>query len=342
MSRLTWVVFASLLLACSTSDKPKAKEASTGEEVAAVADPLPSWNDSKIKAQIIEFVAGVSDPESPSFVDLAARVAVFDNDGTLWVEQPMAAEMAFAVDRVEELAKVHPEWKTEEPFKTVLSGDVESLLAEGPRAIVEVVVASHTGMSTTLFDTIATEWIRDAVQPRFKKPYPELAYQPQLELLRFLEANGFRNFIVSGGTAEFIRVFSEDTYGIPPERVVGSSLETRYEVQGGKPSLLRIPKVDFIDDKGGKPVGIHKHIARRPLLAVGNSDGDFEMLQYTTMGSGSARLGVIVHHDDAKREYAYDRDSDVGRLDKALDAAPDYGWLVVSMKDDWNTIFVKD
>ncbi len=342
LRRLTWVALASLLLACSSSEKPKPKEASAGEEAVAMVDPLPSWNDSKTKTQIIEFVLGVSDPESSSFIPPAARVAVFDNDGTLWVEKPMVAEMAFAVDRVEELSKVHPEWKTEEPFKTVLAGDIDALVNEGPRAIVEVVVASHTGMSTTLFDTIATEWIRDAVQPRFKKPYPELAYQPQIELLRFLEANEFRNFIVSGGTAEFIRVFSEETYGIPPQRVVGSSLETRYEVQGGKPSLLRIPEVDFIDDKGGKPVGIHKHIARRPILAVGNSDGDFEMLQYTTMGSGGARLGIIVHHDDPVREYAYDRGAGVGSLDKALDAAPEYGWLVVSMKNDWNTIFVKD
>ena len=216
VNRLTWVALASLLAACSSTETPKATESETGDELAAVVDPLPSWNDSAIKARLLEFVAAVTDPEAPTFVEPAARVAVFDNDGTLWVEQPMVPEMAFAVDRVIDLAKVHPEWKTEEPFKTVLSGNTQALLDEGTRAIVEVVVASHTGMSTTLFDTIAAEWLRDAVQPRFKKPYTELAYQPQLELLRFLEANGFSNFIVSGGTAEFIRVFSQETYGIPP------------------------------------------------------------------------------------------------------------------------------
>jgi hypothetical protein len=250
--------------------------------------------------------------------------------------------MAFAIDRVVDLAKVHPEWKTEEPFRTVLEGNIEALVTAGPRSVIEVVMASHTGMSTTLFDSIATEWVRDALHPDFEIPYTDLAYQPQLELLRYLEANGFTNFIVSGGTVEFIRVFSHETYGIPPQRVVGSSVETRYEVQGGKPSLLRLPQVDFIDDKGGKPVGIHKHIARRPILAFGNSDGDFEMLQYTTMGSGGTRLGLLLHHDDAEREYAYDRNSKVGTLDKALDAANSAGWVVVSMKNDWNSVFVED
>jgi phosphoglycolate phosphatase-like HAD superfamily hydrolase len=342
LSRLSWLALASLLFACATSETPRARETNTGDEQAVAVDPLPSWNDSATKARIIEFVQSVIDPDSPAYVEPFERVAVFDNDGTLWVEQPMVAEMAFAVDRVIELSKVHPEWKTQEPFKTVLSGDMESLAAAGPRAIIEVVVASHTGMSTTLFDTIATEWIRDTVHPELEKPYTELVYQPQLELLRFLEANGFSNFIVSGGTVEFIRVFSHETYGIPPQRVVGSSLETRYEVQGGKPSLLRVPEVDFIDDRGGKPVGIHKHVARRPILAVGNSDGDFEMLQWTTLGSGGTRLGLVIHHDDAEREYAYDRDSKIGTLDKTLDAADASGWLVVSMKNDWNTIFPED
>jgi len=342
LRRLTWLALATMLVACSNTDKPKTNETNTGDESQVAVDPLPSWNDSAVKTRLLEFVATVTDPESPYFVEPFDRVAVFDQDGTLWVEQPMVPEMAFAVDRVVELSKVHPEWKTQEPFKTVLAGDMATLAKEGPRAVVEVVVASHTGMSTTLFDTIATEWIRDAVHPRFKKPYTELVYQPQLELLRFLETNGFSNFIVSGGTAEFIRIFSEETYNIPAQRVVGSSLETRFEVQGGKPSLLRIPEVDFIDDRGGKPVGIHKHIARQPILAVGNSDGDFEMLQYATLGSGGTRLGLLVHHDDAEREYAYDRESDIGRLDKGLDAADQYGWFVVSMKNDWNTMFAED
>lgn len=338
LRRLTWLALASLLVACSTSDKPKAKETSTGAEKVVEVDPLPSWSDSSTKARIIEFVTSVTDPDGPAFVEAYSRVAVFDHDGTLWVEQPMVAEMAFAVDRVVELSKVHPEWKTQEPFKTVLAGDMDALVQAGSRAIIEVVVASHTGMSTTLFDTIATEWVRDAVHPDLKKPYTELVYQPQLELLRYLEANGFSNFIVSGGTVEFIRVFVQDTYGIPPQRVVGSSLETRYEVQGGKPSLLRLPEVDFIDDKGGKPVGIHRHIGRRPIAAFGNSDGDFQMLEYTVGGEGP-RFAMLVHHTDAEREWAYDRDSHIGRLRRGLDEAERRGWLVVDMAEAWQTIF---
>ena len=268
-------------------------------------------------------------------------MATFDNDGTLWVEQPVYAEMAFALHRVRDLAKVHPEWATKEPFKAVIEGDREALVAAGSRGLVEIVLASHTGMSATLFDTIATEWVRDARHPKFEEPYTELAYQPQLELLRYLEANGFKTFIVSGGSVEFMRTYAEQVYGIPPERVVGSSIETRYEVQGGKPSLLRLPQIDFVDDKVGKPVGIHKHVGLRPILAFGNSDGDLEMLQWTTVGSGGVRLGLVLHHDDAEREYAYDRESKVGTLDKALDLAGQSGWVVVSMKNDWNTVFTE-
>jgi len=248
----------------------------------------------------------------------------------------------FALDRVRSLAQVHPEWKTQEPFRAVIQGDRDALVAAGSHGLIEVLMASHTGMSATLFHTIATEWIRDARHPDFEKPYTELAYQPQIELLRYLEANDFTTFIVSGGTVEFLRTFAEPTYGIPPERVIGSSIATRYEVQGGKPSLLRLPEVDFIDDKDGKPVGIQRRIGRKPILAFGNSDGDFEMLEYTTLGSGDVRLGLLLHHDDAEREYAYDRESSIGKLDRALDAASGAGWVVVSMKDDWNTIFVEE
>lgn len=339
---VVWLVLALFAFGCAKSDGPDVQESSTGSEVKAQADPLPSWNETAAKAAIIDFVRKVSDPESPAFVEPDERIATFDNDGTLWVEQPIYAEMAFALDRVRDLAKVHPEWKTQEPFRAVLEGDREAFIAAGRRAVIDVVVASHTGMSTTLFETIATEWVRDALHPSFQRPYPELAYAPQLELLRYLEANGFTTFIVSGGSAEFIRVLSEETYGIPPERVIGSTIETRYEVQGGRPSLLRLPQIDFVDDKGGKPVGIHKHVARRPILAFGNSDGDFEMLQWTTLGSGGARLGLLLHHDDAEREYAYDRQSRVGKLDQALDAADQLGWVVVSMKNDWNTVFLEE
>jgi len=330
---------ALFLLSCASSQTPATEEPKAGGEAAAPVDPLPSWNDTATKAQLLDFVRAVSDPGDPTFAEPADRIATFDNDGTLWVEQPVYPEMAFALHRVKDLAQVHPEWKTKQPFQAVIEGDKDALIEAGSRGLVEIVVASHTGMSATLFDTIATEWVRDARHPKFEQPYTDLAYQPQLELLRYLEANGFKIFIVSGGSVEFIRTFAEQVYGIPVERVVGSSIETRYEVQGGKPSLLRLPEIDFVDDKAGKPVGIHKHIGRRPILAFGNSDGDFEMLQWTTSGSGGARLGLILHHDDAEREYAYDRDSRVCKLDKALDAAGQSGWVIVSMKNDWKTVF---
>jgi phosphoglycolate phosphatase-like HAD superfamily hydrolase len=335
------VLSALFVLSCASSQQSGAEEPKANGEAEVFVDPLPSWNDRATKARILDFVRAVSDPDDPGFVEPAKRVATFDNDGTLWVEQPVYAEMAFALHRVRDLAKVHPEWKTQEPFKAVIEGDREALIAAGTRGLVEIVLASHTGMSATLFDTIVTEWVRDARHPKFDKPYTELAYQPQLELLQYLDANGFKTFIVSGGSVEFMRTYTEQVYGIPPERVVGSSIETRFEVQGGKPSLLRLPEISFIDDKGGKPVGIHKHIGHRPILAFGNSDGDLEMLQWTTVGSGGARLGLVLHHDDAEREYAYDRESKVGTLDKALDVAGQSGWVVVSMKNDWNTVFTE-
>jgi phosphoglycolate phosphatase-like HAD superfamily hydrolase len=331
---------ACLVASCAGDQTSRVEQPSV--ETEAVVDPLPSWNDTANKAKIIDFVRAVTDPDDPAFAEPEERVATFDNDGTLWVEQPMYAEMAFALHRVHDLAQVHPEWRTQEPFKAVLEGDKEALAASGRRGILEIVVASHTGMSTTLFDSIATEWVRDALHPKFEQPYTELAYQPQLELLRYLEANGFKTFIVSGGSVDFMRTYTEATYGIPPERVVGSSIETRYELQGGAPTLLRLPQVDFIDDKAGKPVGIHKQIGRRPILAFGNSDGDFEMLEWTTTGGGGARLGLLLHHDDANREYAYDRESDVGRLGRGLDAAGSMGWVVVSMKKDWKTVFAEN
>jgi phosphoglycolate phosphatase-like HAD superfamily hydrolase len=339
---LGFVISALWVLGCASSQNPGPEEPKRSTEAEAFVDPLPSWNDTPTKAQIIDFVRAVTDPDDPDFVDAEDRVATFDNDGTLWVEQPLYAEMAFALHRVTDLVQVHPEWKTQEPFKAVIEGDKDALIAAGNRGLVEIVVASHTGMSTTLFETIAKEWVRDARHPTLDEPYTELAYQPQLELLRYLEANGFKTFIVSGGTVEFMRTYAEQVYGIPPERVVGSSIETRYEVQGGKPSLLRLPEISFIDDKAGKPVGIYKRVGRRPILAFGNSDGDLEMLQWTTLGGRGARLGLLLHHDDVEREYAYDRESRVGKLDQALDAAGPSGWVVVSMKNDWNTIFPED
>ncbi|MGD8317975.1 MAG: HAD family hydrolase [Myxococcales bacterium] len=331
-----------LMSGCASSPTPEAKEPVTGAQAEPFLDPLPSWNDGVTKAKIIDFVRAVTDPDDPAFVEPERRIATFDNDGTLWVEQPVYTEMAFALHRVKDLAQVHPEWKTEEPFRAVLEGDKQALIASGKRGLVEIIVASHTGMSTTLFDTIVREWIRDARHPDFDKPYTELVYQPQLELLRYLESKGFTTFIVSGGSAEFMRVFSKETYGIPSQRVIGSSIQTRYEVQGGKPTLLRLQEIDFVNDGAGKPVGIYKGVGRQPILAFGNSDGDFEMLQWTTLGSREARLGLLLHHDDAEREYAYDRQSRVGTLDRALDAAGPQGWVVVSMKKDWKTVFQED
>ncbi len=336
------IAMALFALGCAKSEPPTSQEPSAGDEVEAAVDPLPSWNDTAAKAKIIAFVDAVTDPDGPNYVEPDARVATFDNDGTLWIEKPAYGELLFALDRVRSLAEVHPEWKTQEPFRAVIEGDRDGLVAAGSRGLLEVLIASHTGMSATLFHTIASEWIRDARHPELDKPYTELVYQPQIELLRYLEAKGFSTFIVSGGSVEFLRTFAQPTYGIPPERVIGSSIATRYEVQGGRPSLLRLPEVAFVDDKGGKPVGIHRRIGRRPILAFGNSDGDFEMLEYTTLGSEGARLGLLLHHDDAEREYAYDRDSTVGTLDRALDAASGAGWVVVSMKDDWNTVFIEE
>jgi len=337
------LAFAALFASsCASSPTPGVKEPVAGADADAAVDPLPSWNYTGPKARIIDFVHAVTNPDDPAYVEPEARVAAFDNDGTLWVEQPMYAEMAFALDRVRDLARVHPEWKEQEPFKSVIGAERDALVAMGNHGLLQIIMASHTGMSATLFDTIAREWVRDARHPDFEKPYTELAYEPELELLRYLEANGFKSFIVSGGSVEFMRTYTDRVYGIPPERVVGSSIETEYEVQGGKPSLLRLSKISFVNDKAGKPVGIYKQIGQRPILAFGNSDGDLEMLQWSTLGSAAPRLGLLLHHDDAAREYAYDRNSSVGKLDKALDAAGQSGWVVVSMKNDWNAVFPED
>jgi phosphoglycolate phosphatase-like HAD superfamily hydrolase len=304
----------------------------------AQSDPLPSWNDTAPKAAIVEFVEKVSKKDSADFVPEPERIAVFDNDGTLWVEHPMYVQLAFALDRVKAEAPNHPEWATTQPFQAVLEGDMKTLAAAGEKGLVELVMATHAGMTTEQFQTIVADWIATARDPRFKKPYTELVYQPMLELLAYLRANGFKTFIVSGGGVEFMRPWTEKVYGIPPEQVVGSSIKTQFEMKDGTPALFRLPQVNFIDDKAGKPVGINEHIGRRPIAAFGNSDGDLEMLQWTTLTDG-ARFGLIVHHTDAEREYAYDRKSDFGHLDKALDAAAINNWTVVDMKKDWKTIF---
>jgi phosphoserine phosphatase len=301
-------------------------------------DPLPSWNDGPTKQAITSFVEKVTDKEGKDYVRPEDRIATFDNDGTLWVEQPMYTQLAFALDRVKALAPEHPEWKDQQPFKAVLEGDMKALAASGEKGIVQLIAATHAGMSPEEFQKIVGDWLATAEHPRFKRKYTELVYQPMLELLSYLREKGFTTYIVSGGGIEFVRNFSEPVYGILPAQVVGSSIETKYEVVDGKPTLMRLPKVHFIDDKEGKPVGINEYIGQRPIAAFGNSDGDYQMLDWTTAGEG-ARLGLIVHHTDAEREYAYDRDSSFGRLDKALDDAPAKGWVVVDMKNDWKEVF---
>lgn len=307
-------------------------------QASAQNDPLPSWNDTPARRAIVDFVSRVTKAGGPNFVAPAERVATFDNDGTLWVEQPMYVQMAFALDRAKAMAPLHPEWKDKQPFKAALEGDLKTLAEAGERGLLEVVTATHAGMTTGEFSKIVTDWLGTARDPRFKRPYTELVYQPMLELLAYLRANGFKTFIVSGGGVEFMRPWAEGVYGIPPEQVIGSSIKTKFVMRDGRPMLFRLPEVNFIDDKTGKPVGINEAIGRRPIAAFGNSDGDLEMLQWTTM-SGGVRLGAIVHHTDADREYAYDRQSHFGRLDVALDAAALNRWTVVDMKNDWKVIF---
>jgi phosphoserine phosphatase len=309
-----------------------------GPMAGAFADSLPSWNDGAARKAIVDFVARVTTQGSPAFVPPAKRIAVFDNDGTLWSEQPMYFQLAFAIDRIRTLAPRHPEWKTKQPFKAVLDGDFQALAASGERGMIELVMASHAGMSADAFEKIVSDWIRTAKHPKTGKPYTEMVYQPMLELLTYLRANGFKTFIVSGGGIDFMRPWAERVYGIPPEQVVGSSIKVKYEVSNGKPTLTRLPAINFLDDKAEKPVGIHYHIGHRPILAFGNSDGDFQMLEWVTAGTG-ARLGLLVHHDDDKREFAYDRKSHIGRLARGLDEGPGRGWVITSMKERWKCIF---
>lgn len=301
-------------------------------------DPLPSWQDGKSKQAIMVFVSAVTKIGSPDFVPESERIATFDNDGTLWAEQPMYFQAFFAFDRIRALAPQHPEWKTQEPFASVLKGDFKSALAGGEKALLEMVMKTHAGMTTEQFSQQVEDWLTSAKHPVTHKPYTQMVYQPMLEVLAYLRANGFKTYIVSGGGIEFMRPWTERVYGIPPEQVVGSSIKTQFELQDGKPVLVRLPQVNFVDDKVGKPVGINEHIGRRPIAAFGNSDGDLQMLQWTTAGAGK-RLGVIVHHTDDKREWAYDRKSAVGTLDKVLDMASQQGWTVVDMKQEWKIIY---
>ncbi len=304
----------------------------------ALADPLPAWNDGPAKQAIITFVDAVTDEDGPDFVPAPERIAVFDNDGTLWVEQPIYTQLAFILEQIRAQAPEHPEWQDQQPFKAALEGDRDALAAAGMDGLMQLVMATHAGMSTDEFAATATQWITAARHPRFERPYTELVYQPMLELLDYLRAKGFATYIVSGGGIAFMRPWSERVYGIPPEQVIGSQIALEYRADDGEPAIVRQGEIAFIDDKAGKPVGIQRHIGRRPILAVGNSDGDYQMLEWTTAGSGQ-RLGLLLHHDDAEREYAYDRAGHIGRLDRGLDDADAKGWRIISMQRDWKTVF---
>jgi phosphoglycolate phosphatase-like HAD superfamily hydrolase len=309
------------------------------EVARAQTDPLPSWNEGAVKKSITDFVSRVTTQGGADFVPAEQRIATFDNDGTLWCEQPVYFQVAFAIDRVKAMAPQHPEWKTTQPFKAILDKDMKALAASGEKGLLPIIAATHAGMTVEDFTKSVLEWTATARHPRFNRPYIELVYQPMLELLSYLRANGFKTFIVSGGGIEFMRPWVEKVYGIPPEQVVGSSGEVKFQFGAdGKPELMKLPKIEFVDDGPGKPVGINRFIGRRPIFAFGNSDGDLQMLQWTAAGQG-ARFAGLVHHTDATREYAYDRQSKVGKLDKALDEAAAKGWPVVDMKQDWKTIF---
>jgi hypothetical protein len=310
-------------------------------QIIYASDPLPSWNDGAQKQSVIDFVEKVTAKDGPEFVPPAERIATFDNDGTLWPEQPMYFQAFFIFDRIKSLAPQHPEWKNEEPFASVLRGDMKSALSGGEHALIEMAMATHAGMTTEEFETIVVDWIMTAKHPETGHLFTEMVYQPMLELLAYLRMNEFKTFIVSGGGIEFMRPWTEEVYGIPPEQVIGSSIKTQFKMREGKPVLLRLPEMNFIDDKEGKPVGIHQHIGRRPIVTFGNSDGDLQMMQWTAAGKKPS-LCVYIHHTDSEREWAYDRQSKIGKLNQGLDEAEANGWTVVSMKDDWKRIFSFD
>lgn len=329
------VLFSITMLLSSCESKIE-DSASTGLKNES-SDPLPSWNEGATKSSIISFVLNVTDSSSARFVE-ENRIAVFDNDGTLWSERPVYFQLYFAMDRIKALAPDHPEWKDLQPFKAVLENDMKSVLASGDYGLLELVMASHSGMTTTEFEQIVLDWISTARHPETGKLYSEMVYQPMLEILDYFRSNGFKTYIVSGGGIEFMRPWTKEIYGIPPEQVIGSSIKTQFEIVDGVHQLLRLPELDFIDDKEGKPVGIHKFIGKKPVAAFGNSDGDIQMLQWTDAGPGDELL-VYIHHTDSIREWSYDRDSHIGKLDKGLDEANEKGWIVVDMQQDWSRIF---
>lgn len=330
--RLPYIILFSAFIAIMVSCSPKTQETDSAE------DPLPSWNPGETKESILSFIQDVTDAESESYIAIPDRIAVFDNDGNLWSEKPAYFQLFFAIDRVHELAPDHPEWSTEQPFKAVLDNDLEELVKFGEHGLLQIVMATHTGLTAEEYEQIVKNWLLTARHPRFDKPYTSLVYQPMLELIAFLQDNDFKTFIVSGGGLGFMRPWVEEIYGIPRDQVVGSSIEAEYRITEGKPAIVKLPEIGFINDKEGKPIGIHRFIGRKPVFCSGNSDGDLAMMQWTASGDGK-RFMLYLHHTDSVREWAYDRNSPVGRLDKGLDEARDKGWTVISMKDDWNTVY---
>ena len=318
---------------------PDAATAETAQGIAQEGDPLPSWNEGATKTAIQDFVERTTREGSPDFIPLPDRIATFDNDGCLWSEQPMYFQLAFAIDRIRAMAPDHPEWTDQQPYQAILEGDIPAALAGGEHAILEIVMRTHAGMTTEQFDQTVAKWLSTATHPRTGRPYNQMIFQPMVELLDYLRANGFKTFIVSGGGIDFMRVWAEEAYGIPPFQVVGSSGKVEFRAEDGPPRLVKLPELNFIDDKAGKPVGIHQHIGKRPVFAAGNSDGDYQMLQWTTTAEGYPRFGLLVHHTDGEREWAYDRDSPIGRLSQGLDDAERFGWTVVDMKNDWKAIY---
>lgn len=302
-------------------------------------DPLPSWNDGETKNAIVDFVQRTTREGNPDFIPVPDRIATFDNDGCLWSEQPMYFQLAFAMDRIKAMAPDHPEWKNQQPYKALLEGDINAALAGGEHAILEIIMSTHAGMTAETFAQTVSDWLSTATHPRTGRPYNRMIFQPMVELLQYLRANDYKTFIVSGGGIDFLRVWAEEAYGIPPYQVVGSSGKVAYRNDEGGPRLVKLPELNFIDDKAGKPVGIHQHIGKRPVFAAGNSDGDYEMLQWTTSAPGYPRFGMLIHHTDADREWAYDRDSHVGQLAKGLDDAEQNDWIVIDMKADWSRIY---
>ncbi len=334
-------ILAILLFVACNPNPEKAKENPKVREETVSTDPLPSWNDGQSKQSIINFITNSTKEGSADFVPVADRIACFDNDGTLWSEQPLYFQMLFALDQVKAMAPQHPEWKNKQPFKALLEGDMKTALPGGEKSLMQIIAVTHSGMTTDAFEKTVTDWIATATHPKTGKHYNEMIFQPMVELLDYLRANGYKTFIVSGGGVDFMRPWVEKAYGIPPDQVVGSSGQLKYDTLGGKPVLIKLPGINFVDDKEGKPVGIHQFIGKRPVFTAGNSDGDYDMLQYICTSSGP-HFGMIVHHTDADREYAYDRESHIGTLIKGLDDASKYGWLIVDMKRDWKKIYPFD